>query len=162
MSIILNATGKDYVAQFSPGIRELTWPKTMTLHMDDNSNGRAWLEPHKADPWTGEGLPPVGTVCETVCGGIVRKVEILCVTDRHVFISESERNYEWLWDRENPGSRTFRPIRTPEQIAADEREKEAQELFEILNPEGKWHKFDNNGKDRYRRAAIAYRKQVPE
>lgn len=106
-------------------------------------------------PWTGEDLPPVGMhVVVHDDGSLIygqgESGEVLAHVDGCAVI------------RMSYGLGCFRPrcLRTPEQVAAEEREKEAQELFEILNPEGKWHKFDNNGKDRYRRAAIAYRKQV--
>lgn len=110
-------------------------------------------------PWTGKGLPPVGTVCESVCGGIVRKVEVLAVGKKNVFLIEGGE--EKMFSIE--GTRTFRPIRTPEQIEAEEREQDAQSLFELINPEGKWHKFAEEGKARFRAAVAAgYRKQVSE
>lgn len=71
--------------------------------------------------WTGEGLPPVGTVCEVQdpndpaewyeCRIIAHDSEIA------VFKSESE--YPWMYDGQCSGC--FRKIRTPEQIKEDER-----------------------------------------
>lgn len=89
-----------------------------------------------ASAWNGEGLPPVGLTVETVCGGVVRVVEILCITERSVFLREPTRNIEWLWDRQNPGSRTFRPIKTPEQIAAEEQQAALAEILETINAAG--------------------------
>ena len=78
--------------------------------------------------WNGEGLPPVGTVCESVCGGIVRKVEVLAVGKKNVFLIEGGE--EKMFSIE--GTRTFRPIRTPEQIAAEERELAINAMIDTL------------------------------
>jgi hypothetical protein len=79
--------------------------------------------------WTGEGLPPVGTVCEWHPNhdGWVQ-VEIL------------GRSGEETWFRRDghESSETclrmafFRPIRTPEQIAAEEREKARDEVLNAM------------------------------
>jgi hypothetical protein len=46
--------------------------------------------------------------------------------------------------------------------ADDDREKAARELFELVNPDGKWHKFHEAGKARYLAAIDAgYRKSAP-
>jgi len=100
--------------------------------MDDSS----WIVlDERANPWNGEGLPPVGTVCELRCktGGwgeaeIKYQGRAICV---------------WLWIRrdgntdqvewaENPERMEFRPILTPEQIAAEERETAINELAEHI------------------------------
>lgn len=82
--------------------------------------------------WGGEGLPPVGTVCELRArGGGWGKAEIkyhgraICV---------------WLWLRDDgnieqvehalcPDHMEFRPIRTPEQIAAEERKEAISKML---------------------------------
>lgn len=79
--------------------------------------------------WDGEDLPPVGIEVETVCGGIVRRVKILAITDQSIFMRQVEDGREGLFDRLNPGSRTFRPIRTAEQIAAEERENAVEQML---------------------------------
>lgn len=89
------------------------------------------LKAESAPAWTGEGLPPVGSTVETVCGGCVRLVEILCITEFSVFMREPERDNEWVWDRRTPGSRTSRPIKTAEQIAAKERVASAYAMCAI-------------------------------
>lgn len=112
--------------------------------------------------WNGEGLPPVGTVCELRCktGGwgeaeIKYQGRAICV---------------WLWIRRdgntdqvewaaNPESMEFRPLRTPEQIAAEERKAEIKEIADILK-EGR-----NRATLHYLRLATilhdsGYRKQV--
>lgn len=70
--------------------------------------------------WNGEGLPPVGTVCEwkEKTGFQWVKAKVLFITDSSVVMQRSD-GFEW----QMMTTRTvFRPFRTPEQIAADERE----------------------------------------
>jgi hypothetical protein len=73
-------------------------------------------------PWTGEGLPPVGTVCEALITSSLgarewRKCKVIhhCRTSAAVAHGPEFGLVEW--------GHGFRPIRTPEQIAAEEREK---------------------------------------
>lgn len=72
--------------------------------------------------WGAEGLPPVGTVCEMRRTDYVdidwQKVEFLCAGNKKAFFRDRD-GHEWsrpLSDLK------FRPIRTPEQIAAEDRE----------------------------------------
>lgn len=85
--------------------------------------------------WTGEGLPPVGTVCEFIgtTAGLKEWKECRVVGhDGHYAVINYKNNYSGHL----PGS--FRPIRTPEQIAREERRdgisnmyKDAKEIGEI-------------------------------
>lgn len=86
--------------------------------------------PRPAAPaWNGEGLPPVGTVCELQDATEVR---ILAHTKRagapvavyQCTDSESIEAYTASF---------FRPIRTPEQIAAEEREAYINRMVEVLH-----------------------------
>lgn len=89
--------------------------------MDDYSD-RMTEKPSSA--WSGEGLPPVGTVCEAMHddlnSGMPCKAEILKINKRC-------RSAAFFWIDAPDGMRNlfwaerFRPIRTPEQIAEDER-----------------------------------------
>lgn len=101
--------------------------------------------------WNGEGLPPVGTVCEWA--GCTYAPEDPKEPDLHVGdqvkiiahfkdgefdlaaftfnpgIHNSARGAAWV----NQGSHgCFRPIRTPEQIAAEEREKAVRDMLLCL------------------------------
>lgn len=81
-------------------------------------------------PWNGEGLPPVGTRCITTRGAGDREVTILAYGEKMVFVrfGNDELIME-LYGRE------FLPIRTPEQIAAEERKKTITEMLkEIVVP----------------------------
>lgn len=106
-----------------------------------NGSGNRWIEdsdfegsvpfliPRPPTPsWNGEGLPPVGTLCEhfgTSNHTDWIEVEILGhghVRHRDVAFFDyliGTRDYTVSYSTAN----NFRPIRTPEQIAAEEREK---------------------------------------
>lgn len=79
-------------------------------------------------PWSGEGLPPVGVVCEMHYCGEWEKTEILCIGVKHVFIRQIAVTGEAFECSLNLSACQFRPIRTPEQIAADEREAAIKEM----------------------------------
>jgi len=75
--------------------------------------------------WNGEGLPPVGTVCEfkaNILGWV--EATITAVTQLSiVFTRTSYQNGRPLFEERLPlnALERFRPIRTPEQIAAEQR-----------------------------------------
>jgi hypothetical protein len=77
------------------------------------------LRPNRT-PWTGEGLPPTGTVCER---NIARQAwcstEIVAVAREGDAVAFEDASGQKGW---SSCSSSFRPIRTPEQIAAEERE----------------------------------------
>lgn len=103
-------------------------------------------------PWNGEGLPPVGTVCEWA--GCTFAPEDPQEPDLHIGdqvkiiahfkdgelnlaaftfnpqIHNPDRGTAWV----NQGAHgCFRPIRTPEQIAAEERESSIQQMIDDTN-----------------------------
>lgn len=77
--------------------------------------------------WNGEGLPPVGTRCITTRGAGDREVTILAYGEKMVFVrfGDDELIME-LYGRE------FSPIRTPGQIAAEDREKVIAEMLKDI------------------------------
>jgi len=98
--------------------------------------------PRPSPAWSGEGLPPVGVRCEAAIP--------------HTSGSDNERSFIWIegsviayyeikgktfaWFAEDdgfypPNALEFRPIRTPEQIAADEREAAIHEIAVAMA----WH-----------------------
>lgn len=104
--------------------------------------------PIKAEPeWTGEGLPPIGMVCEYNARGNGRgdplfvSVEVKYVSDQSIVIMcigvpEGE-------NKENIGvelslmvgvqlTGKFRPIKTPEQIAAEKRDAAIKEMQRLV------------------------------
>lgn len=98
-----------------------------------------------AQSWDGQGMPPVGTVCEmTFDDGAYRwgywlKTKVLCYGDTMVFVSQEtdKKPDEWLEGSIKITGMKFRPIRTPEQIAAAERAKAIEHLaYEIAGYNG--------------------------
>lgn len=81
--------------------------------------------------WTGEGRPPVGTVCEhrTGPGMSWSKSKVLAYGEKKVFYQDYG-GYEWSRPYDEI---EFRPIRTPEQIAAEEREEAIRQMVEDTN-----------------------------
>lgn len=110
--------------------------------------------------WSGEGLPPVGVVCEMHYCGEWEKTEILCIGVKHVFIRQIAVTGEEFECSLNLSACQFRPIRTPEQIAADERDKDAHELFRSAWPEThSWGDLSPHWQEAfYRLADAGYRK----
>lgn len=85
-------------------------------------------------PWDGEGLPPAGTVCElrNVAAETGWSQATVAFASRNVIV------WDWAGEPAINGLCTayahaveMRPIRTPEQIAADERTKAIDELVKV-------------------------------
>ncbi|MBI6849079.1 hypothetical protein YA0010_18660 [Pseudomonas syringae] len=89
---------------------------------------QAAVDSLKSPAWNGEGLPPVGMVCErnkigtwietTICGHSPDGKSYVAFFD----------DYQVGWIAAN----FIRPIRTAEQIAEDQRKQEIQELMIVL------------------------------
>lgn len=100
----------------------------------------SYLEIAKPENWTGEGLPPVGTVCEAMLTSMNHQWAEAVVVWHHpehegsaVVVHGGGRLTGW--------SSAFRLIRTPEQIAEEERELgvEALRLAVSKSPNCKAH-----------------------
>jgi hypothetical protein len=92
-----------------------------------------YIERPEPEAWSGEGLPPAGTVCQL---RTVRdpdaifdgwgKAEIM-------YSSKSALVWRWQGHTSEFGAEwsdvEFRPIRTPEQVAAEERDEAIQEML---------------------------------
>ncbi len=79
--------------------------------------------------WSGEGLPPVGVVCEVFNRELSNPEWEKCTilfAGKHRFLYDSESCAERCGYIENL---EFRPVRTTEQIAADEREAAIKEMM---------------------------------
>lgn len=95
--------------------------------------------------WNGEGLPPVGTVCEYDANSngkepTWRTVEIVYLSEWVIVLrcvkapepNLGEVGVELAKDLYSGLERLFRPLPTPEQIAAEEREKAIDDIAEII------------------------------
>lgn len=134
----------------------LYWEKSAA----ERGNCRAHYRPEPTPSWSGEGLPPVGTVCEAKWG---RNGWSRCVVFAHKPNANGGTDVlvdvdgDWtFFDKPS----MFRPIRTPEQIAADERDKAAHELFRSAWPEThSWGDLSPHWQEAfYRLADAGYRK----
>ena len=85
-------------------------------------------QPNPIAPWTGEGLPPVGTVCD-VFNEITGCWDAIDEVLAHTIINGSEvavfKRGEYI--AYSPAN-CFRPIKTPEQIAAEARQMAIDEM----------------------------------
>ena len=79
--------------------------------------------------WNGEGLPPVGAVVEAFYMGSPQGVVTVRYAGQCMILWSDERNSEQCGAAEHY---LFRPIRTPEQLAADEREREIAVLADAI------------------------------
>jgi hypothetical protein len=98
----------------------------------------SWIAQLVARPspaWSGEGLPPVGTVCEYQRVRDWVKVEVFAIKPNE------NGSYTVLFTYESgawagcASPFSFRPIRTPEQIAAEEREAAIGDMALLIHQE---------------------------
>jgi hypothetical protein len=117
--------------------------------------------------WSGEDLPPVGVVCEAAIphtGGPNNERSFIWIEGSVIAYYEIKgKTYAWFSEGDGfypPAVLEFRPIRTPEQIAADERDKAAHELFRTAWPEThSWGDLSPHWQEAfYRLADAGYRK----
>ncbi|MCV4004494.1 hypothetical protein OHU78_07365 [Pseudomonas aeruginosa] len=88
----------------------------------------ATFEARPQEAWEGQGLPPVGTLCEWhgpnsdgPDGWVYTESNVVAYTDDGLFICMQKPGCWPVVQRID--NCEFRPLRTPEQIAAEEREK---------------------------------------
>lgn len=91
---------------------------------------------YRSPGWNGEGLPPVGTVCEVHNAELSNPQWERCTIlfmGAFKCVYESESCHERVADVSDDGCITsFRPIRTPEQIAAEEREEAIKHACSVV------------------------------
>ena len=99
-------------------------------------------EPIKAEPeWTGEGLPPVGIECEVLWDSLTPSYQ----TCKIIGHDEGRAIFRYTSGPQKGGygsdtvgaigrliSKTFRPIRNPEQIAAEKRDAAIKEMQRLV------------------------------
>ncbi|WP_162599254.1 hypothetical protein [Pseudomonas aeruginosa] len=96
----------------------------------------ATFEARPQEAWEGQGLPPVGTLCEWhgpnsdgPDGWVYTESNVVAYTDDGLFICMQKPGCWPVVQRID--NCEFRPLRTPEQIAAEEREKAVQEMLAL-------------------------------
>lgn len=87
--------------------------------------------------WSGDGLPPVGTVCELLwCSTSGRYVGVIILAHDEAGavyrFTDGEKKGDYGSEHQGMIGEfcNFRPIRTPEQIAAEEREHAVQKMMD--------------------------------
>ncbi len=98
------------------------------LTCDVSAEREATFEARPQETWDGQGLPPVGVECEYrhMIWPEYRRCEIRYISDESlVAYDDAQEQFYRTCDM------LFRPIRTPEQIAAEEREKAVQEMLAL-------------------------------
>ena len=127
-----------------------------SVFAEDRMAAGEMIERPPAKAWSGEGLPPAGTACEAISARTkeYRECEVIAIRNgMAIVVFPDQEELQWATE--------FRPIRTAEQLAAEEREKDAQALFEIIHPGGAWEHVKDCARSRYRAAIDAgFRKQV--
>lgn len=127
LTCIAEESGNLYTS--THGFRELRLPKGYRLNISERIDSATVEEWH--EPWSGEGLPPVGTMCEFLAmtdkSPSWEAGEILYISLYTVVISGD--GFEHV---AHPSNLNFRPIRTPEQIAEDDRAREVREMANVL------------------------------
>ncbi|YCF39305.1 hypothetical protein ACT517_17240 [Pseudomonas aeruginosa] len=104
----------------------------------------ATFEARPQEPWSGQGLPPVGTVCEACWNSPDEYYQIMVLAQW-----DGKAIYRWLagpgvgglcesfagilGEHSGPHPK-FRPIRTPEQIAAEAREAAIVAMLDLDPP----------------------------
>lgn len=95
--------------------------------------------------WTGTGLPPVGTVCERrfhdTEGSSWNRVTVTAHGHKKIMCLE-ESGDEWAHYALEV---SFRPARTPEQIAAEQREKDIEEMLDLFKSTACKQTYDMRG-----------------
>lgn len=108
------------------------WPKTSV-----DKASHLFIERPKEQAWDGRGLPPVGTVCEVQRSNMRwYRCKIFAVRGREaLFDLESDCSDSW----DSADLSCFRPIKTQEQLAAEEeREKAIDAIYDILYTSNTW------------------------
>lgn len=105
------------------------------IAIDDLQNHTAIIT-ERPKVWGGEGLPPVGLPVEhrrrSASNGKWYPTIINFLSGQHVIYNDSDGHEV----RDNPVDVLFRPIRTPELIAAEEREQTALDMAQLMTGHG--------------------------
>ncbi|HBO3494048.1 TPA: hypothetical protein L4S61_002190 [Pseudomonas aeruginosa] len=110
-----------------------------TLTCNVSAEREATFEARPQEPWNGQGLPPVGTVCEYkyTHWPEYHKCEIRYISAASLIVYDhGQEQYYRTCDM------LFRPLLTPEQIATEERESAATSLYLTLWPNDTLHECE--------------------
>ena len=123
------------------------------------------LNAPKVVEWDEFGFPPAGVSCEFTSndGYNWKPCRILYADELSILTGELEGKADRRLLRKCDADVKFRPARTAEQVAAEERDKAAKELYMTINWDSKpgtWENLLQARRDDYRKAIDAgYRKE---
>lgn len=124
--------GTDWFYWSESGHKWINW----ILTCDVSAEREATFEARPQETWDGQGLPPVGTTCIVEPHNTLWGFSSTSGHERKILAYHTD--YVWLGNGDTPLETTridkveFRPIRTPEQIAAEERRKSILHLANLL------------------------------
>lgn len=85
------------------------------------------------EKWSGDGIPPIGTVCEYLKHAKYKtswiKVKVVFIGENLIVFEHGANGNEFS---EQIADVSFRPIKTPEQIAAEERLHAIDEMDDLI------------------------------
>jgi len=118
-----------------------SWAKPAYKSPGNFSWWESAVERPQPSAWNGQGLPPVGAVCDVkqMARGAERewfKAKVLYSSPYTVVLDDYQAG-EFV---SHPCTLQFRPIRTPEQKAADEREAAIDDMIDLLGKNRKVQK----------------------
>ena len=101
------------------------------IHLDEQWPVSEW---RPSPAWSGEGLPPVGTVCEVDYCEQWQQCEVIShFQQRCGMVAAFTVDFrDGAKSLDAYVAESFRPIRTPEQIAADERNKACDRMYGVI------------------------------
>ncbi|MDU0699518.1 hypothetical protein Q8W87_05415 [Pseudomonas aeruginosa] len=99
-----------------------------TLTCNVSAEREATFEAKPQDPWNGQGLPPVGTNCEYRSNDGWLRCEVVAHRNNAAVVLNPHYEADFVPPQD------LRPIRTPEQIAADSREKAIDAMLALDPP----------------------------
>lgn len=120
----------------------------VTIKMYPVYQAKSPERPKKQGAWDGEGLPPVGTVCEVLWNEYhveYLRTKVFGVNEHgqpiHRF-DEGPKKYQYQADvlRTASGTQVFRPIKTAEQLAEEERKSQLEVMHKIYMEGASEHK----------------------
>lgn len=135
MSIIdVTVSAAGYLGCSMIVVREQDQPQAATaLHAQAQALEDAAARMAKGVEWDGNGLPPVGAVCEVEFSSGWKQATVFAhakgaqgQTDALFAYTRQSGAADWNWTSD---AGKFRPIRTPEQIAAKERKAAVDEML---------------------------------
>lgn len=129
------ASERGWVHSRDMAVEGLWMPELASDHTTAIVTREQWeAERAKQSAWTGQGLPKVGTVCRAdTSDAHIPQLEVIgYYSERQVWVRAFDSDGEWFYSY-FIDEVEFHPIKTPEQIAAEERKREVRDMAAIIS-----------------------------